>query len=294
MQDKDMTVLTYLEQCLPVPVGGIPLDKCKILRSYLLERQGISTQGTAFLFAVPYVLCDDVKNPDRNLSLYAIPRDYHGYFDALRENIIPKLKAHFPAYQFALFSDHSPIDEVHAAALCGLGVIGMHGLLLHKTYGSFIFIAEVITNAPWEIATGLTPDDIPQGDIKTCRACGACIRACPGGCLPDNRNACLSALTQKKGDLTEEEKGKLMAHPLVWGCDTCQMVCPYNQLVIKKKIDTPIPYFREHRCVSITAQDILSMSDEDFAMRAYAWRGKGVILRNLQIKIKQTEGGSYD
>ena len=234
MQEEAMTVLAYLEQSLSMPVGGIPLSSCKIMRPRLLEQRGLPLDGTAFLFAVPYVLTKDAENPDRNISLYAVPRDYHGYFKALAEDILPRLKQRFPSFDFALFADHSPIDEIHAAALGGLGVIGMNGLLLHKTYGSFVFLAEVITNAPWEAATGLDLSCIPQGESPTCRRCGACVRACPAGCLPDTKEGCLSALTQKKGALTPEETAKLAAHSLVWGCDTCQLVCPYNQLVLKK------------------------------------------------------------
>ena len=284
MQDKDMTVLSYLEQCLPVPASAIPLSSCQILRPYLLERKGLSTQGTAFLFAVPYVLYKDVEDPHRNLSLYAVPRDYHGYFDELGEQLLPSLKRHFPAYEFALFSDHSPINEVNAAALCGLGVVGMNGLLLHKIYGSFVFLAEIVTNAPWEIATGLDASQIPTGEPPLCRGCGHCLHACPAKCLPYHREGCLSALTQKKGALTPEEISRLAQHPLVWGCDACQLVCPYNKLVIKKKTDTPIPYFREQRCVTLTEETLLDMSEQAFSQRAYAWRGKTVILRNLHIK----------
>lgn len=284
MQDKATTVLACLEQYLSLPVGGIPLSKCKVLRPYLLERQGLPTQGTALLFAVPYVLCEDAVDPLRNLSLYAVPRDYHRYFEQLGRELLPWLKRRFPAFSFALFADHSPIDEVHAAALCGLGVIGLNGLLLHKTYGSFVFLAEIITDAPWEVATGLGTDDIPQGDPHSCRKCGACVRACPAKCLPDSRNGCLSALTQKKGDLSLPESDTLSSHPLVWGCDACQLACPYNQLVLKKSIDTPIPYFREQRCARITAELISAMPDESFSERAYAWRGKNVIMRNLDIK----------
>lgn len=284
MQDNAMTIRSYLERYLPVPVSGIPLCQCKILRPYLLEHAGLSHQGIAFLFAVPYVLSEDISNPERNISLYAVPKDYHLYFKELSDTLLPMLKQFFPAYTFALFADHSPIDEVHAAAVCGLGVIGMNGLLLHKTYGSYVFLAEIITDAPWEVATGLGDEHIPKGHPKTCRGCGACVRTCPGKCLPDGRDGCLSALTQKKGTLTEAESAALASHSLVWGCDTCQTVCPYNQLVLKKKIDTPIPYFRNDRCVTVTASDILSVSDEEFAERAYAWRGKNVILRNLKIK----------
>ena len=69
------------------------------------------------------------------------------------------------------------------------------------------------------------------------------------------------------------------------------MVCPINERIIARGTDTPVPFFREQRTTHLTADDILKMSDEAFAERAYAWRKRDTILRNLSIK-QQTKGGS--
>jgi epoxyqueuosine reductase QueG len=90
-------------------------------------------------------------------------------------------------------------------------------------------------------------------------------------------------LTQKKGDLTNEEAHALRKGNLVWGCDACQLACPFNQKVLAQKKDTPIPYFREERISKLTTELLLSMSDEEFASRAFSWRGKAVILRNTSL-----------
>lgn len=280
------TILSHLGRALGVPLGAIPMSSCKITKPHLLKRAGLASasQGTALLFAVPYVVARDAYDPQRNLSLYAVPRDYHGYFQELEKSLLPSLTEAFPEYHFALFSDHSPIAEVNAAASCGLGMIGMNGLLMTKKYGSFVFLGEIITDAPWSVATGQSEDDLPIIAPQYCEKCGACVKACPAGCLPEHRKGCLSALTQKKGELSPEEIHALSKHPLVWGCDTCQLACPHNQRVLKEGNDTTVAYFLEHRLATLDSTTLERMSDDCFAQRAYAWRGRAVIERNIILQ----------
>ena len=247
------------------------LRDCRITRPYLLSREGI-TDGTAILLAVPYMSGEE---SERNLSAYAVPRDYHLYFREMFARLLPALRERFPDIHFAGFADHSPIDEIHAAITAGLGVIGDHGLLLTELYSSYVFLGEIITDAILP-AVPVTPGE--------CLHCGACRRACPVGL---DKSRCLSALTQKKGELSEEEWLRLDAHPLVWGCDTCQKVCPYTVKARQRGTiyQTP-PFFREHRIPSLTSEEIDRMNDETFAERAYAWRGRAVIRRNLLRKEK--------
>ncbi len=273
------TMYETLASLLGLPLRAIPLSSCRLIRPYLLERAGISAEGTAMMFVIPYLMRADMEHPARNLSLYAVPRDYHGYAESLKVTLLPVLQERFPEHRFALFSDHSPIAEAEAAARAGLGVLGENRLLLTPRYGSFVFIAEVLTDADFRTVMGLS-DKAPLPafpvEVPRCRGCGACHAACParaGG-------VCLSALTQKKGALTAEETAALQAHPSVWGCDICQTVCPANQAAE----DTPIPYFREERLLSVTAADVEGMEDAAFASRAFSWRGREVILRNLNMK----------
>jgi epoxyqueuosine reductase len=292
---KAPTMLETITSLLGTPACAIPLSFCKPAKGYLLERAGIPPTGTAILFPIPYVLGADAGDPRRNLSLYAVPRDYHGYVQELSKFMLPALSASFPAHRFALFADHSPICEVDAAARAGLGVVGLNGLLITPAYGSFVFIGEVVTDAPYEEVAGVPCPDFPALP-PLCEGCGACLRACPAGCAgTDGRDGqathggCLSALTQKKGALTEKEAETIRRGRLVWGCDACQLACPHNRLVLIGNADTPIPYFREERLTRVDTALLDGMTDEAFASRAYAWRGRAVIRRNAALFEKEQE-----
>ncbi len=285
---KANTMLETIRSLLGAPACAIPLSVCKPAKSYLLDKAGTPSTGTAILFAIPYVMTADVRDPGRNLSLYAVPRDYHGYVKGLSETLIPQLIEFFPSHRFALFADHSPINEVDAAARAGLGVLGLNGLLITPEYGSFVFIGEVVTDADYETVTGTKEPSFP--DIAPlCEGCGACVAACPIGCKDSAREKCLSALTQKKGALTEDEAIAIRNNGLVWGCDVCQLACPHNRRVIHAEKDTPIPYFREDRLLRMETAVLDNMCDDKFAERAYAWRGRAVIRRNTELFEIDTE-----
>ena len=283
---KALTMLDTIRVLLGVPACAIPLSLCKPAKSYLLERAGIPQTGTAILFAVPYVMTADVHDPSRKLSLYAVPRDYHGYMKEQETVLLPYLRETYPHHSFSLFSDHSPILEVDAAARAGLGVLGRNGLLLTSDYGSLVFLGEILTDADYTAVTGDPMPPFPQ-DPPTCHGCGACQRACPVELCTER---CLSALTQKKGELSAEEQAALLAHGCAWGCDRCQEVCPVT-LQAKKAgtLYTRIPFFKETALPHVTADLLRHMEDGDFAARAYSWRGRNVILRNLEI-LERGEG----
>jgi epoxyqueuosine reductase len=279
---KTPTMLETVWSLLGVPACAIPLSVCRPAKTYLLERAGISMAGTAILFAVPYVMTADVGDPRRNLSLYAVPKDYHGYMKELEAAVLPRLREAYPDLTFALFADHSPIMEVDAAARAGLGVLGMNGLLLTPGYGSFVFIGELITDADYTLVTGEPTPDFPA-DPPRCEGCGLCVKACPAGCRAGDRSGCLSALTQKKGELTPEEADAIIKGGLVWGCDACQLACPHNRAVIEDGRDTPVPYFRKDRLIRADAEALAAMDDAAFKARAYSWRGRAVIERNIRL-----------
>ena len=282
---KAPTMLDTIRSLLGVPACAIPLSVCKPAKSYLLERAGIPSTGTAILFAVPYVMTADAGDPDRNLSLYAVPRDYHGYMKELEATVLPSLREDFPDFAFALFADHSPILEADAAARAGLGVLGMNGLLLTPAYGSLVFIGELVTSADYTAVTGEAVPVFPA-EPPLCEGCGLCVKACPAGCGEGNRTGCLSALTQKKGELAPEEIAAIVRGGLVWGCDACQLACPHNRAVIEAGKDTPVPYFRKERLIRVDAESLEAMDDAAFRGRAYSWRGRAVILRNCGLFVE--------
>ena len=253
----------------------IPLRACRIIKPYLLERAGI-TDGTVVVLAIPYFsrVC---TNPDRNLSAYAVSKDYHGFFKSLFDELLPALQAAFPHHRFAGFADHSPIAEVEAASAAGLGKIGRNHLLITPKYSSYVFLGELITDA-------VIPCQVRP--ISYCENCGACKKRCPAPTI----GTCLSALTQKKGILTAAEEEQILAYRSVWGCDICQEVCLHTKMAIQNgSIFSPIPYFEEQTLPHLTVQALRDMSEEDFEKRAYSWRGRTVIERNLKL-FEQNEG----
>ena len=251
----------------------IELSRVKIQKQYLLDRCSIDANtGSALMICVPYF-----SAAPENISAYACARDYHLYFERLFDRIIPKLKVLYPDYSFYGFADRSPISEVYGAALAGLGMIGDNHLFICDKYSSFVFIGEIISDMPAK-EYGM---DIYKGKIRECKKCGACKKKCPEGL---NSSECLSALTQKKGELDDSEKKKLIDHKIAWGCDICQNVCPYTRAAAESKsIYTPIDFFYEKKIEKIDIDSLYAMSDEEFFERAFSWRGKETLARNLKI-----------
>ncbi len=247
--------------------GALSLSNCHIYNEGLLSRKLPDCQSV-LLFAVPYY---NGAHPERNISLYAAPRDYHLFFSILEKEMLPYFEALFPKEKFALTADHSPIDEQDAALQLGLGVKGDNHLLITKEYGSFVFLAEVLSTLD---ASAFYKNGVPElCQPKECLHCGACRRACPCS------DSCLSAITQKKGELTEQEVDWMLDSGVLWGCDVCQMVCPMNRGVLI----TPISFFRDDTVYCLTYDMVQSMPKEEFEKRAFSFRGKKTILRNLKL-----------
>ena len=171
------------------------------------------------------------------LTVYASVRDYHFFVNELSGKLESYVKGFYPNCKFKVFADHSPIDEVHAACISGLGFIGDNGLLINEKYSSFVFLGECITDlSPSEL--GL--EYAPNYQVRGCLHCGRCEKSCPSHCIgqaKDKKLECLSAITQKKGVLTEEEQDLIIENGSIWGCDICQNVCPFTKNGEFSKLD---------------------------------------------------------
>jgi epoxyqueuosine reductase QueG len=250
-------------------VSCLSLEDCEIVRPYLLEKQNISS-GSVVIFAVPYLTRESAG--ERNISSYAVSKDYHIFFKNLFEDLTAKLKNKYPQYKFAGFSDHSPINEIKAAAKSGIGLIGTNHLLITEKYSSYVFIGEIITDA-------ILPST-PQS-ISHCIDCKKCVLACP---INLDITKCLSEATQKKAPLSSDEISNIKSSGCVWGCDICQEVCPYTiKAKENKTIFTDIEFFKNNQISIVTSDNIENMNEESFSQRAYSWRGKNVILRNIKL-----------
>ena len=251
-------------------VGDIPLSLCKVNKPYKLEKAGFDSSLPlyAVIMAIPYY----TEHREKNISAYCIPKDYHLFFKELFDSLLPSLKEIFPNNRFAGFTDDSPIDERDAAALSGLGILGDNGMLITEKYSSYVFLGEIITDLPISSDREYT--------LKSCEGCGRCKRVCPMSEVGE----CLSALTQRKGELTDLEKSYIRKYGSAWGCDICQEDCPHTEKAIKNgTIYTDIDFFKDGLIQIVTSDIIDSMSDAEFGSRAYSWRKRATIKRNLDI-----------
>ena len=205
-----------------------------------------------------------------NISKYAAVPDYHTVVAARLERACAALQSEYPDEKFAAFTDNSPLPEVYAAYLAGLGVIGKNGLLITPDFGSYVFIGEIVTTL------ALKASSPAEGG---CSACGKCTARCPAGALNGGfyKEKCLSAITQKKSTLTSEEERLIRLNACAWGCDECQNACPMNAHAAVTDIEEFIAGARP--CVN---------AGDSVQGRAYAWRGKDIIERNLALL--QTDG----
>ena len=241
---------------------------CIEISAPIMEREDF-TPRSVILFLMPYYTGETL-----NISRYAASLDYHLAIRGVGERLSAYLREKFPEAKMKIFGDHSPIAERHAACISGLGIAGDSGLLINEKYGTYVFIGDMISDIPPELL-----GEMQIHKIESCHHCGACQRACPTGILRGEGSDCLSAITQRKGELSEDEKALLRKHNTAWGCDLCQSSCPYN----KNPQKTPIDFFYKDRIDRLTKEALAAMTKEQFKSRAFAWRGKKVVERNLEI-----------
>ncbi len=246
----------------------IPYSSCREISHDIMAREEFAPKSV-ILFLIPYYGGECV-----NLSRYAAARDYHLYIRYINEKLISYLSQMYPESSSKGYGDHSPIDERHAALIAGLGMLGDNGLLINPKYGSYVFIADVIS----DIEPEKLQKDITTYPVSHCEGCGACKAACPTGILRGCGSDCLSAVTQRKAELSEEEINLMKKYNTVWGCDECQSSCPHN----KNPKYSPIEFFSEDRIPMLTSDILSKMTEEEFKSRAFAWRRRKTIQRNLE------------
>ncbi len=241
---------------------------CNVISERIMSRESF-TPRSVIVYLLPYYAGETV-----NISRYAAARDYHTAIKEINDALGELLCSLYPRAHYRGYGDHSPIDERHAAAISGLGVRADSTLLINEKYGTYVFIADMITDIDPKLLGAVTP-----GAVGECLHCGRCLAACPTGILRGESSACLSAITQRKGELAESEKEMMRKVGTAWGCDVCQSVCPYNE----DPTQTPICFFKSDRIEHLTPECIGGMSDEEFKERAFSWRGRAVISRNLDL-----------
>lgn len=248
--------------------SALDYSRCIETGERIRERAGFAPRSV-IVYLLPYY-----TGECRNISRYAASLDYHMAIREIGESVISVLKSEYPEASFYPFGDHSPIDERHAALISGLGIAGDNGLLINEKYGSYVFIGDILTDLSPEVLGAVEP----RRPVR-CESCGACRLACPTGILRGEGHDCLSSITQRKGELTKAEMSLMREYNTAWGCDECQSACPHNA----SPTQTPIEFFYRERIDELTPELLSGMDRESLRRRAFGWRGRAVVRRNLDI-----------
>jgi epoxyqueuosine reductase len=225
------------------------------------------------------------------VARYAVGRDYHKVLRGRLQKLCDRIAAYLnradtptdkPARQFSyrVFTDSAPVMEVELAARAGIGWRGKHTLLLNREAGSWFFLGEIYTDLS-------LPVDEPQPDH--CGTCRRCIDVCPTGAIvaPYQLDArrCISYLTiEHKGEIPEELR-PLMGNR-IYGCDDCQLVCPWNRFAQKADVED---FSVRNGLDAVALTELFAWSEEEFERRlegsAIRRIGHERWLRNLAVGL---------
>jgi len=158
------------------------------------------------------------------VSRYALGRDYHKLVRGRLQRLADRIAAEIGPFGYRVFSDSAPVLEKPLARNAGLGWIGKHTNLINRHDGSWFFLGEIYTDLALPADAAFTGDH--------CGSCARCIEVCPTGAIvaPYTLDArrCISYLTiELKGTIPVEWREAIGNR--IYGCDDCQLVCPWNR-----------------------------------------------------------------
>lgn len=245
-------------------------------------------------------LCEPPKNrtvTDNDLpnnaiiARYARGRDYHKTMRGQLKKLAKLIEAKLPDWQnivanddlpfiYRPFSDSAPIFERAIADSAGLGWTGKHTLLINKQAGSFFVLGELFISL-----------QLPEDDAVTshCGSCTACIDVCPTKAIVApyelNASACISYLTIEHDGSIPAKYRKAIGNR-IFGCDDCQLVCPWNRYAQTAKVNDFNP---RHNLDNISLLDIWQWTEHEFETKTQGspLRRTGYVnlLRNTAIAL---------
>ena len=198
-----------------------------------------------------------VLNNDQQgfVSRYALGRDYHKLMRQRLAKLADKIRCEVGEMGFRVFSDSAPVMEKALAEKSGLGWVGKHSNILNRDHGSYFFLGEIYTDLP-------LPTTEPTSDH--CGACTSCIDLCPTQAIvaPYQVDArrCISYLTIELRDAIPIEFRKMIGNR-IYGCDDCQLVCPWNKFAQNTQESDYLP---RQGLDSPQLLELFSWSEEDF------------------------------
>ncbi len=244
---------------------------------------------TIITLVIPYQAADHRLPLKEDQPLGKVARcarsiDYHRIVEVKAGELIGKIKRETASsFNYRVLSDRSPLLERELTRNSGLGLIGENCTLINPRYGSYGALGTIL------IDKYIEPD---RATKMSCEGCGRCREVCPTGALEEpyilNPYRCLSYLTQAAGVFPRELRPFLGRQ--IYGCDTCQEICPHNENVISSP-------FKESAFFFLPAEPpllpLLRMTRKEYELTinltSAGWRGKTTLQRNAVIALGNIE-----
>lgn len=187
------------------------------------------------------------KREEGVVSLYARGRDYHKVIRSRLRKLCERIETLVGPFGHRVFSDSAPVLEKELARRSGLGWRGKHSLVLSRDAGSMFFLGEIFVDFALEPTEKVSPH---------CGTCTACLDICPTGAIVApgvvDARLCISYLTIEHHGPIPESLRPLIGNR-VYGCDDCQLVCPWNKFAQT----TELPDFVERS--QLVGQDLVTL-----------------------------------
>ncbi len=197
-----------------------------------------------------------LKNPDKAyIARYALGRDYHKLMRKRLTQLAKKLEEKIGPFGYRAFADSAPVLEKALAEQAGLGWTGKHTLLIDRQQGSYFFLGALFTDLPLPL---------DEAASAHCGSCSACITICPTQAIvaPYQLDArkCIAYLTiENKGPIPEEFR--IAIGNRVFGCDDCQLICPWNKFA---QLTSEIDFTPRHQLNSASLLELFQWSETEY------------------------------
>jgi epoxyqueuosine reductase len=194
------------------------------------------------------------------ISRYALGRDYHRLVRARLKKLAAKIAAEIGPHGYRVLADSAPSLEKALARNAGLGWIGKNTLVLNREAGSWFFLGEIYTDLPLQA-------DSVEPPANRCGSCRACIDVCPTRAITGpyrlDARRCISYLTIEHHGEIPEDLRPLIGNR-IFGCDDCQLVCPWNRYA--KRVDDPA-FAPRHGLDAAKLVDLFAWTEAEWLLR---------------------------